>query len=201
MFLPENAAGSKAEKERKAAFKQIEGWSLQLIPEPLRNDVTVSVREIQCGDPQCSPIDTAITVVFDRYAVESYVECLLNQLMCLNDYAHIMNALLDHYFDDFFSKYFSGGQGMFGVPAEAKDVSEDELKHFFPTGDVLEKWHRGEEADWPPMIDENFSPDDFPPLPFEVGTKVLCRVGPEDWAPGKIIQLWKYGQIKSISTL
>lgn len=68
MFLPENAAqGNTAEKERKAAFKKIEEWSLKLIPEPLRNDVTISVQEVQCGDPQCSPIDTAIAVVFDRY--------------------------------------------------------------------------------------------------------------------------------------
>jgi len=73
MFLPENATGpgaNQAEKDRKAAFKSIEEWSLQLIPEPLRKDVTVSVQEIQCGDPQCSPIDTAIAIVFDRY-VES----------------------------------------------------------------------------------------------------------------------------------
>lgn len=79
---------------------------------------------------------------------------------------------------------------MFGVPAEAKDVTEEELRHFFPTADVLEKWHRGEEAEWPPMPDENFGPDDFPKLRFEVGTKVLCRVGPEEWAPGLVIQLW-----------
>lgn len=69
MFLPENAGGAaaNAEKLRKEAFKRIEAWSLQFIPEPLRKDVTVSVQEIQCGDPQCSPIDTAIAVVFDRY--------------------------------------------------------------------------------------------------------------------------------------
>ena len=79
---------------------------------------------------------------------------------------------------------------MFGIPAEAKEVKEIELKEFFPTSEVLEKWHRGEEADWPPMVDEPFSPSDFPPLRFTVGTKVLCRVGPQDWAPGTIIQLW-----------
>jgi hypothetical protein len=83
----------------------------------------------------------------------------------------------------------SGGQGMFGVPQEAKDVTEEDIKHFFPTPEVLEKWYKGEEADWPPMVDE-LGPDDFPKLRFEVGTKVLCRVGPADWAPGTIIQLW-----------
>ena len=79
---------------------------------------------------------------------------------------------------------------MFGVPAEAKDVTDEELRHFFPTADVLEKWHKGEQAEWPPMADENFAPEDFPKLRFEVGTKVQCRVGPQDWAPGEVIQLW-----------
>ena len=76
MFLPENVVGpgaSLAEKQRKEAFKNIEQWSMNIIPEPLRDDVTVSVQEIQCGDPQCSPVDTAISVVFNRY-VHSDVE-------------------------------------------------------------------------------------------------------------------------------
>lgn len=77
MFLPENAAGAdEAEKARKAAFKSIEQWSIQLIPEPLRKEVTVSIQEVQCGDPQCSPIDTAIAIVFNRY-VEFYVLLVL----------------------------------------------------------------------------------------------------------------------------
>ena len=72
MFLPENARGAggaadRAEEERKAAYKRIEEWSLGLIAEPLRKDVQISVQEVQCGDPQCSPIDTAIAVQFKRY--------------------------------------------------------------------------------------------------------------------------------------
>ena len=77
MFLPENAAGAnKADEARKAAFKDIEQWSIKLIPEPLRKDVTVSIQEVQCGDPQCSPIDTAIAIVFNRY-VGFYVALVL----------------------------------------------------------------------------------------------------------------------------
>lgn len=79
---------------------------------------------------------------------------------------------------------------MFGIPAEAKDVSEEELRNFFPTPEVLGKWHRGEDAEWPPMPVDDFGPEDFPKLRFEVGTKVMCRIGPQDWAPGTIIQLW-----------
>lgn len=65
---------------------------------------------------------------------------------------------------------------------EAKDVVQEELSHNFPSANVLEKWHRGEEAEWPP--DERIG------LRFEVGTFVLCRVGPTDWAPGVVSRLW-----------
>ena len=68
MFLPQNVAENQKEEElRKAAFKNIEAWSMELIPAEIRNDATVSVQEVQCGDPQCAPIDTAVTIVFNRY--------------------------------------------------------------------------------------------------------------------------------------
>ena len=76
----------------------------------------------------------------------------------------------------------SGQQGMFGVPMEAQEVTEAEIKNNFPTPDVIEKWHKGEEAEWPP--------DEPIELRFYVGMFVLCRVGPTDWAPGKVLQLW-----------
>jgi hypothetical protein len=71
---------------------------------------------------------------------------------------------------------------------EAKEVTKEELKNNFPTVPVLEAWFRGEDADWPPMEDP-----DFPELRFSVGTRVLCRVGPNaetDWAAGTIVLLW-----------
>ena len=72
---------------------------------------------------------------------------------------------------------------------EAKEVTKEDLEETFPTKDVLEKWQRGEEAEWPPVDD----PGEMPALRFDVGTKVFCRIGPNaetDWAPGTIIQLW-----------
>jgi hypothetical protein len=72
---------------------------------------------------------------------------------------------------------------MFGLPMAAKEVTKEELQFNFPTEDVLEKWHRGEEAEWPPH-------EDPVGLRFSVGMFVLCRVGPTDWAPGVIQQLW-----------
>jgi hypothetical protein len=78
---------------------------------------------------------------------------------------------------------------MFGMPMEAHEVTEEELSHSFPTPDILEKWHSGEEAEWPPSNDE----DELPELRFDVGTAVLCRIGPnaeKDWGPGRVVQLW-----------
>jgi hypothetical protein len=72
---------------------------------------------------------------------------------------------------------------------EAKAVTKEELASNFPTREVLEKWHRGEDADWPPVEE----PAELPELRFDVGTRVLCRIGPDaerDWSPGKVIQLW-----------
>ena len=67
MFLPENVNTALKEEEiRKAAFKDIEKWSSEIIPPNIRPDCVVSVQELLCGDPQCSPIDTAVTLTFTR---------------------------------------------------------------------------------------------------------------------------------------
>lgn len=89
----------------------------------------------------------------------------------------------------FLKKIESGCNGIFGIPLEAKEVTKDILKQSFPTDDVLAKWHKGEDAEWPPVQ----MPTEMPPLRFSVGTKVLCRVGPNPetgWAPGVIDKLW-----------
>jgi hypothetical protein len=65
---------------------------------------------------------------------------------------------------------------------EAREVTLQELESVFPPLDILEKWHRGEEADWPPREE--------PVLRFDVGMSVLCRVGSSDWSPGIITQVW-----------
>ena len=87
------------------------------------------------------------------------------------------------------NNFISGCNGIFGLPMEAKDVTVEDLKGSFPTQEVLQKWHDGEDVEWPPMDEE----PEFPELRFEIGTRVLCRIGPDankDWAPGKIVLLW-----------
>jgi hypothetical protein len=68
MFLPESVDETKlADERRKLAYKKIEEWSLELIPENIRSDAQISSQEVICGDPECSPIDTAVTIIFTRY--------------------------------------------------------------------------------------------------------------------------------------
>eukprot|EP00957_Ditylum_brightwellii_P125183 9543686-Ditylum_brightwellii.AAC.1 len=68
MFLPksdaEANAEAKAEAERKAAYIRIEKWSIDAVPSAISGDVQINVQEVQCGDPDCAPIDTAIAIVF-----------------------------------------------------------------------------------------------------------------------------------------
>ena len=77
---------------------------------------------------------------------------------------------------------------MFGLPMNASEVTLEELCENFPTEEYLRKWAAGEEAEWPP--EPEFDDSLMPQLRFAVGAKVLCRVGPEDWFPGTIIQKW-----------
>ena len=88
---------------------------------------------------------------------------------------------------------------MTGLPMLAKEVDFETLKQSFPTPNVLMKWSRGEEAEWPIFEDEEEEEEeeeeinDIPQLRFDVGTKVECRIGPDPvtgWAKGEIIQLW-----------
>ncbi len=153
MFLPDNMKNTteeaNADNLRKKAYANIEKWSMEIIPERIRKGVQISVQEVQCGDPDCAPIDTAIAILFP-----------------------------------------AGGRGMMGLPLEAHEVTKEILEENFPYGEVLEKWAKGEDAEWPPMEDMM---GQLPELRFDVGDKVECRVGADEvtgWAKGEIIQLW-----------
>jgi hypothetical protein len=138
-----------ADVRRRKAYNQIEKWALELIPKNIRDGVQLSVQEIQCGDPECAPIDTAIAILFP-----------------------------------------AGGRGMMGLPLEAHEVTKELLEENFPYQEVLEKWSRGEDADWPPL---EAMMDQLPSLRFDVGQRVECRIGPDEvtgWAKGTITQLW-----------
>jgi len=68
MFLPktdkDKTKEDETDKRRKEAYVNIEEWSKEAIPKDIRSDVTISVQEVQCGDPDCAPIDTAVAIMF-----------------------------------------------------------------------------------------------------------------------------------------
>ena len=65
MFNPDALGDKKIKDERRnKAFKNIEQWSLELIPENIRSDAQISSQEFECNDPNCSPIDTNVTILF-----------------------------------------------------------------------------------------------------------------------------------------
>ena len=75
MFLPDKVnEKKKQDEERKVALRQVEAWSMEMIPAEIRDDAVVAAREIVCGDPECSPVDTAVTIVFKEYVCLPFAE-------------------------------------------------------------------------------------------------------------------------------
>ena len=96
MFLP-NRSVNQEKEARRVAYQQIEADCKSLLVKAgaaaaaaavatsdhnnnnvnnnkLQEACTISVQEVQCGDPNCAPIDTMVTFMFARY-VCMYVCC------------------------------------------------------------------------------------------------------------------------------
>jgi hypothetical protein len=75
MFDP---AAAKADKEAKAKKKkiiaEIVNWSNTIVPVELQDGLLIDVKEVQCGDPSCAPIDTVFTMStsFPYSAISQY---------------------------------------------------------------------------------------------------------------------------------
>eukprot|EP01033_Poteriospumella_lacustris_P011878 gene11878-8472_t len=66
MFNPTKAKSDKAEKAAKQkAINDLRTWSMELVPEDLREGLIIDVSEVICGDPSCAPIDTVFTLVWE----------------------------------------------------------------------------------------------------------------------------------------
>jgi len=70
MFLPQTDATAaetqEAERARREGYSRVEQWANEAIPGEIRQGVTITVQEVQCGDPDCAPIDTAVAIMFPR---------------------------------------------------------------------------------------------------------------------------------------
>jgi hypothetical protein len=67
MFLPGRSVDDE-KATRQAFYKQIEEWCTSLIEsEIVRQSCLITVQEVICGDPQCAPIDTIVSISFESY--------------------------------------------------------------------------------------------------------------------------------------
>jgi hypothetical protein len=89
MFLPgKNDEIRRATElaERRDAFQRIEQWCMEAIPSDIRDGVQISIQEVQCGDPSCAPIDTAVAILFPRYVYFFFMLLLLFFLLVFTLY-------------------------------------------------------------------------------------------------------------------
>ena len=155
MFLPDRSLVDEKEKRQKS-YQQIEAYCSSLIESnEIKDACIISVQEVVCGDPQCAPIDTMITLSFP-----SYVSFHLPVLPLFGVTMHVQYFIFKKYLiiDPLLlslRSYPSGGQGMFALPMEPQQVTLEILQENFPPDDILDKWMKGEDAEWPPMYDDD----------------------------------------------
>jgi len=65
MFDPSKAKADKLAKSKvKKALADLSLWANLLVPPALQEGLLLDVKEIQCGDPGCAPVDTVFTLVW-----------------------------------------------------------------------------------------------------------------------------------------
>jgi len=80
MFIPNANAAAEAAAIKQACAR-VEQLALELVPDDIRSACQINVSEVQCGDPQCAPIDTTVLIFFERYVL-TVSECVGEVLDC-----------------------------------------------------------------------------------------------------------------------
>ena len=181
MFLPPGPPDSaapgglhSAANQKRAALDRVEGWCLARIPPELVSLASVHVREVQCGDPSCSPIDTSIMIMFNASGGTGTFGLPME--------AHnITEDDLDDVFptEEYLPNWGGGGREEWNPYAggEEDDMFDDE--------DGMDEDEAGN--------DEPFVPPPGVTLRFNVGDEVQCRIGEDPvtgWGDGVVILLW-----------
>lgn len=169
-FLPPPAKDAADDLARREGCARVEMWVLEAIPSEFRRGATVQVQEVQCEENH--PIDTALCVHFP-----------------------------------------SGGKAAMGLPLESKDLSREFVLENMPPRSIWAAWARNEDAEWlgpsqqqqrdgggvdqddlqPQQSSQDGGGGQRPWLRFDVGMRVVCRVGPDPvkgWASGRVVQTW-----------
>ena len=71
----------------------------------------------------------------------------------------------------------------FAFPCTAVELTKEALDERMPPAETYEDWYEGKPMHWPPP------PEDVV-LRFAVGTRVECKVGTKQWAPGGVTKHW-----------
>ncbi len=109
MFDPNKAKAKKSEdSKKKQLIKQITDKSMLLVPEYLREGLILSINEIACGDPSCSPVDTVFTFVWAEKEGE---------LKEKNGNTEDEEG---------------GARGMFAIPMTIEEILKENLEEMFP---------------------------------------------------------------------
>jgi len=65
MFDPDKQKlAKKAKQQAKKAITDLSLWANLLVPAALQDGLLLDVKEVQCGDPGCAPVDTVFTLVW-----------------------------------------------------------------------------------------------------------------------------------------
>jgi hypothetical protein len=114
MFDPSKQSQAKLEAlTKKRAQASVKEKCLQLVPMELQEGLLIDVKEVQCGDPNCSPIDTLISLVWTEGGT-SWPPTPSSHLPVF----------------DISSDYT--GRGMFALPLSVEEIEEEDLLDSFP---------------------------------------------------------------------
>ena len=65
MFDPNAARRNQSLKViKKNASKMVKEWILQMLPIDCQPGLNINVKEVACGDPNCAPIDTIVSLIW-----------------------------------------------------------------------------------------------------------------------------------------
>lgn len=97
-------------KVKKKAIKQLRQWAAEIVPIDKQEGLNINVEEVQCGDP--------VSSVLIIYSFSN------RQLQNCAPIDTIISLI-----------WQSGGQGIFGIPAEAQEIDKEGLLEFFPVSE------------------------------------------------------------------
>ncbi|EEH55485.1 uncharacterized protein MICPUCDRAFT_40998 [Micromonas pusilla CCMP1545] len=132
--LPSKEA-KEAEKKKRAAIARVKKWVEQHMPPEYLEDrkCVVDVSEVQCGDPNCAPIDTIVRLIFPNECGTVFgVPCEAHEV----EEEDILSMMPP---DEYFAKWAAGEKAEWPLPPEPPDPGEiPDVELRFKVGDRVQ---------------------------------------------------------------